>query len=422
MTLTKSAGALCGALLIFLLGGWAAETIYSSGGHGEDHAQGYVVDTGADDEPQDTAEEAPDLATLFASADAAKGERVFNQCRACHMLEDGQNGVGPHLYGVVARDVGSVEGFNYSGALSEVADVWTAAELSAFLENPSNYAPGTSMGYAGLSKAEDRVNVIAYLDETDGENNIELAAAETEAPADEAAADEGAAEEGTPEEAAADEGAADEGTTEEAAADEGATEEGATEEAAADEGATEEGATEEAAADEGATEEGTTEEAAADEGATDEGMTEEAAADEGATDEGMTEEAAADEGATDEGMIEDATADEGASEFATMVASADADAGQQLYRQCQACHQLENERNGVGPHLVGIVGRDIASIDGFNYSDALAGIEGAWTLDELSAWIENPSDYAPGNKMGYRGLADAQDRANLMAYLQSAGN
>ena len=193
MTLTKSAGALCGALLIFLLGGWAAETIYSSGGHGEDHAQGYVVDTGADDEPQDTAEEAPDLATLFASADAAKGERVFNQCRACHMLEDGQNGVGPHLYGVVARDVGSVEGFNYSGALSEVADVWTAAELSAFLENPSNYAPGTSMGYAGLSKPEDRVNVIAYLDETDGENNIELAAAETEAPADEAAADEGAA-------------------------------------------------------------------------------------------------------------------------------------------------------------------------------------------------------------------------------------
>jgi len=392
MTLTKSAGALCGALLIFLLGGWAAETIYSSGGHGEDHAQGYVVDTGADDEPQDTAEEAPDLATLFASADAAKGERVFNQCRACHMLEDGQNGVGPHLYGVVARDVGSVEGFNYSGALSEVADVWTAAELSAFLENPSNYAPGTSMGYAGLSKPEDRVNVIAYLDETDGENNIELAAAETEAPADEAAADEGAAEEGTPEEAAADEGAADEGTTEEAAADEGATEEGATEETAADEGATEEGTTEEAAADEGA------------------------------TDEGMTEEAAADEGATDEGMIEDATADEGASEFAKMVASADADAGQQLYRQCQACHQLENERNGVGPHLVGIVGRDIASIDGFNYSDALAGIEGAWTLDELSAWIENPSDYAPGNKMGYRGLADAQDRANLMAYLQSAGN
>ena len=377
MTLTKSAGALCGALLIFLLGGWAAETIYSSGGHGEDHAQGYVVDTGADDEPQDTAEEAPDLATLFASADAAKGERVFNQCRACHMLEDGQNGVGPHLYGVVARDVGSVEDFNYSGALSEVADVWTAAELSAFLENPSNYAPGTSMGYAGLSKAEDRVNVIAYLDETDGENNIELAAAETEAPADEAAADEGAAEEGTPEEAAADEGAADEGTTEEAAADEGATEEGATEETAADEGATEEG---------------------------------------------TTEEAAADEGATDEGMTEEAAADEGASEFATMVASADADAGQQLYRQCQACHQLENERNGVGPHLVGIVGRDIASIDGFNYSDALAGIEGAWTLDELSAWIENPSDYAPGNKMGYRGLADAQDRANLMAYLQSAGN
>jgi len=66
MTLTKTAGALCGALLIFLLGGWAAELIYSSGGHGDDHAQGYVIDTGEDEVEEDTANDEPDLAQMFA--------------------------------------------------------------------------------------------------------------------------------------------------------------------------------------------------------------------------------------------------------------------------------------------------------------------------------------------------------------------
>jgi cytochrome c2 len=389
MTLTKSAGALCGSLLVFLLGGWAAEAIYSTGGgHGEDHAQGYLIETGTDEAEQETAEAEPDMATRFASADASKGERVFNQCRACHNLEKGENGVGPYLYDVVGRDVGAAEGYSYSGALSEVNDVWSAEELYAFLENPAGYAPGTSMGYAGLSKSEDRVNVIAYLDETDGENDIEIAAADTGGSS-----------------AAADEAAAEEATTE-AAADEAATDEAATEELAADEAAAGEAVTEDAAADEAAAEDATTE----------------AASDEAATDEDATEELAADEAAAGEAVTEDAAADEGASEFATMVASADADAGQKIFRQCQACHQIGNERNGVGPHLVGVVGRDIASVDGFNYSDALSGLEGAWTLDELSAWIANPRDYAAGNRMGYQGLSDEQDRANLMAYLQSAGN
>ncbi len=358
MTLTKTAGALCGTLLIFLLGGWAAETIYSARGHGEDDAQGYVIDTGEDESEDDAGDEETDLAALFEEADASKGERVFNQCSACHNLEDGENGVGPHLYGVVGRDIGAVDGFDYSGALSEVADVWTAEELYAFLENPSDYAPGTSMGYSGLSKSEDRVNLIAYLDETDGEENIELASAESEG---------------------------DDGS------DEGS-----------DEGADE--AREEDGTDDGS-EDGT------DEGS-DEGSEE---ASDASSDEGS--EQASDEG-TEEESSEDSSGDD-ASEFETLVASADVESGQRLYRQCQACHQLEDERNGVGPHLVGIVGRDIASIDGFNYSDALAGLDGAWTLDELSAWIENPSDYAEGNKMGYQGLDDEQDRADLMAYLQS---
>jgi len=369
MTLTKTAGAFCGALLIFMLGNWAAESIYSmGGGHGEDHAQGYVIDTGEDEAAEEVADAAPDMAAIFASADASKGERVFNKCKACHVLEDGANGVGPHLYDVVGRDVGAVGDYGYSGALSEVADVWTAEELYAFLENPAGYAPGTSMGFAGLGKSEDRANVIAYMDQADGETDIVIEAA-AEAPAEEAAAEEAPAEEAPAEEAAAEEAPAEEPATEEAPAQE-------------------------------------------------EAVTEEPATEEVVTEEAVTEDAAAEEAPAEATE----TADAGASAFAAMVAAADAGNGEKLYRRCQACHKLEDGANGVGPHLYGVVGRDIASADGFNYSDALSGIDGAWTLDQLSAWIENPREFAPGNRMGFAGLKDEQDRADLMAYLQTIGN
>jgi len=384
MTLTKTAGAFCGALLIFMLGNWAAESIYSmGGGHGEDHAQGYVIDTGEDEAAEEVADAAPDMAAIFASADASKGERVFNKCKACHVLEDGANGVGPHLYDVVGRDVGAVGDYGYSGALSEVADVWTAEELYAFLENPAGYAPGTSMGFAGLGKSEDRANVIAYMDQADGETDIVIAAA-AEAPAEEAAAEEAPAEEAPAEEAAAEEAPAEEAPAEEAAAEEAPAEEPATEEAPAQE----------------------------------EAVTEEPATEEVVTEEAVTEDAAAEEAPAEATE----TADAGASAFAAMVAAADAGNGEKLYRRCQACHKLEDGANGVGPHLYGVVGRDIASADGFNYSDALSGIDGAWTLDQLSAWIENPREFAPGNRMGFAGLKDEQDRADLMAYLQTIGN
>lgn len=166
MTFTKIVGSLCGALLIFLMGKWAAESLYHvGGGHGEEHASGFVIAVEENDAPVE--EVTVDFATLMAAADADKGEKVWGKCRACHKL-DGTDGTGPHLNGVVDRAVGSVAGFGYSGALSAVADVWTPENLDAFLENPRGYAPGTSMGFAGLPKAEDRVNLIAYLQGTQG--------------------------------------------------------------------------------------------------------------------------------------------------------------------------------------------------------------------------------------------------------------
>ncbi|MGR3506643.1 MAG: c-type cytochrome [Paracoccaceae bacterium] len=163
MTFTKTLGAFCGALLIFLLAKWGAEELYHMGGHG-DVQQAYVIDTGAEEEVE-VAEEVS-LDELLASADLGRGARQFNKCAACHKVEDGANGTGPHLYGVVGRDKASVDAFGYSGAL-DAAEAWTPENLFAFLENPRGYAPGTSMAFAGLRDAQDRADLIAYLDSVD---------------------------------------------------------------------------------------------------------------------------------------------------------------------------------------------------------------------------------------------------------------
>lgn len=101
----------------------------------------------------------------------------------------------------------------------------------------------------------------------------------------------------------------------------------------------------------------------------------------------------------------------------------DAAAGETVYRKCMACHDVgEGARNKVGPELNGIVGREIAAVDGFNYSSALAemGEEGkTWTPEELSAFIEAPREYAPGTKMAFPGLKDEADRNDVLAYLAS---
>ncbi|MCU0800703.1 MAG: c-type cytochrome [Rhodobacteraceae bacterium] len=164
MTITKATGAFCGALLVFLLGSWGAEVIYGPhhAKHGEEHVQAYTIAIeGA--ESAEPAEAEVDFATLLAAADAGAGEKVFGKCASCHKI-DGSDGTGPHLNGVVDRPKAAVAGFGYSDAILAVADqAWTAENLNGFLEDPKGYMPGTSMGFAGLPKAEDRANLIAFL-------------------------------------------------------------------------------------------------------------------------------------------------------------------------------------------------------------------------------------------------------------------
>ncbi|MFD0859011.1 c-type cytochrome [Roseovarius aquimarinus] len=165
MTFTKVLGGFAGAFLVFLLGKFVAEKLYHAevaGHHDGEVVQGYLIETASDEGGQEE-EGGPTFEEVFASADPGKGERVFNKCKACHKLEAGENSTGPYLYNVVGREVDTATGYQYSGALEEVADVWSPENLNAFLENPQGYAPGTSMGFAGLNKVEDRADVIAYL-------------------------------------------------------------------------------------------------------------------------------------------------------------------------------------------------------------------------------------------------------------------
>ena len=108
--------------------------------------------------------------------------------------------------------------------------------------------------------------------------------------------------------------------------------------------------------------------------------------------------------------------------FADLYAVADPGAGKRLWGKCRACHKIKDGANGVGPHLYGIVGRNAAAVDGFNYSGALADLGRAWTPEELDTWLENPRAYAPGNKMSYAGMRKTKDRANLIAYLATIGD
>ena len=167
MTITKIGGSLCAALLVFLLAGWASEGLYHVGmdSHGDDehHVAGYPIEV--EEAESASAEDVVEVAfaDVYATADAAEGERLWRQCSACHALEAGVNGVGPYLHGVVGRAKHSAEGFGYSDALLGQDGDWSAENLSAFIENPREYAPGTAMSYNGMRDVEDRANLIAYL-------------------------------------------------------------------------------------------------------------------------------------------------------------------------------------------------------------------------------------------------------------------
>ena len=112
------------------------------------------------------AEEKIDITALMAMGDVESGMKVFKKCSACHSItKGGKNKIGPALYNVVGRKVGSVADYKYSKALAAYDKEWNFEELNGFLIKPAKWVKGTKMAYAGLRKEKDRASVIKYLNQ-----------------------------------------------------------------------------------------------------------------------------------------------------------------------------------------------------------------------------------------------------------------
>lgn len=147
------------------------------------HKMGYEIEGVVSSEGG--AKEVP-IETLLASADAAKGEQVFKKCVSCHTIEaGGANGIGPNLHGVMGEALATGHGgFAFSEALKKKGGTWTFQAMNDWLHSPKAFAAGTKMSFPGLSNAEDRANVIVYMNAQG--SNLPLPAAPV---ADTAAAD-----------------------------------------------------------------------------------------------------------------------------------------------------------------------------------------------------------------------------------------
>ncbi len=351
----KLAAAVLLCLLVIFGANTAVPILYPEGGPGDYRVvevEGETRTAEVEAQEEEAPQEEP-LAVLLAAADVDSGQTVSRQCTACHVFEEGgANRVGPHLWAVPGRQVASIDGFSYSGALQEYGGEWTYERLDCFLENPSECVPGTSMAYAGVKDPQDRADLIAYLASL-GETAPFPEPEETaEAPAE----------------------------TEQAAAPEAAP---------AEDG---EAAGEQAAAQE-------------------------------ETDMAEAEEPAGEE-APDEEPAETSEAPAGENKLAALLADASAAEGEKAVRVCAACHSFEEgQPHRVGPNLYGIMGEDIAAVEGFNnYSDALKGLDGEWTYERMDEWLAAPMDYVPGTTMAYQGVKDEATRADIIAYLASLGD
>lgn len=111
------------------------------------------------------------IATLLATADIAKGQASFAKCAACHTINaGGANGIGPNLHGVMGEGIGTGHaGFAFTEALKSKGGTWTFDAMDAWLKSPRKFADGTKMTFAGLGNAQERANVIAYLN-SEGSN------------------------------------------------------------------------------------------------------------------------------------------------------------------------------------------------------------------------------------------------------------
>jgi cytochrome c len=101
--------------------------------------------------------------TAGAQGDPKRGEKIFEECRACHTIEKGSNGVGPSLSGVFGRRAAELDDFRYSPAFKRANITWSRQTMDAFLADPQKAVPANRMPYAGMPEAKDRADVIEFM-------------------------------------------------------------------------------------------------------------------------------------------------------------------------------------------------------------------------------------------------------------------
>ena len=128
---------------------------------------GYAVDIEqASTTSTETTEEKINITAFMTMGDIATGEKVFKKCKSCHSIKQGGgNKIGPALWNVMFRKVGSIADYKYSKALTSYGKEWSWEEMNGFLIKPSKWIPNNKMGFAGIKSEKDRASVILYLNQ-----------------------------------------------------------------------------------------------------------------------------------------------------------------------------------------------------------------------------------------------------------------
>ncbi|WP_230279718.1 cytochrome c family protein [Croceicoccus sp. Ery15] len=127
------------------------------------------------------------------------------------------------------------------------------------------------------------------------------------------------------------------------------------------------------------------------------------------------------------GYVIEGVEEEGGAEgpsLAMLLSTADLAKGEAVFAKCVACHTIDQGgANGIGPNLYGVMGKPVGQhVAGFAYSSALSGHGGNWDFENMDAWLTSPRNFANGTKMSFAGLSNPEDRANIIAYLNSVGS
>ena len=122
--------------------------------------------------------------------------------------------------------------------------------------------------------------------------------------------------------------------------------------------------------------------------------------------------------------VEEASGGDAGPSFMQLLAAADPAAGERVFAKCQSCHTIEQGgASGIGPNLFGVIGQPVGKhVAGFAYTPALSGHGGSWDFASLDQWLTNPRGFADGTAMSFAGLPKPEDRANLVAYMNSMGS